>query len=82
MGRLITGAVNPTVLYVSGGNTQVIAYAEKKYRNVIQLFKIKRTNQKVNPDKKSHCKFFLHVYNYTTIHFVICCSTVSSKMEI
>lgn len=32
MGRLITGAKNPTVLYVSGGNTQVIAYAEKKYR--------------------------------------------------
>jgi tRNA A37 threonylcarbamoyltransferase TsaD len=23
MGRLITGAENPTVLYVSGGNTQV-----------------------------------------------------------
>ena len=23
MGRLITGADNPTVLYVSGGNTQV-----------------------------------------------------------
>ena len=23
MGRLITGAQNPTVLYVSGGNTQV-----------------------------------------------------------
>ena len=23
MGRLITGAKNPTVLYVSGGNTQV-----------------------------------------------------------
>ena len=33
MGRLITGAKNPTVLYVSGGNIQVIAYAEKKYRN-------------------------------------------------
>jgi len=32
MGRLITGADNPTVLYVSGGNTQIIAYAEKKYR--------------------------------------------------
>lgn len=32
MGRLITGARNPTVLYVSGGNTQVIAYANKKYR--------------------------------------------------
>ena len=32
MGRLITGAQNPTVLYVSGGNTQVIAYANKKYR--------------------------------------------------
>lgn len=24
MGRLITGAINPTVLYVSGGNTQVL----------------------------------------------------------
>jgi N6-L-threonylcarbamoyladenine synthase len=32
MGRLITGAVNPTVLYVSGGNTQVIAYSQKRYR--------------------------------------------------
>ncbi len=32
MGRLITGAQNPTVLYVSGGNTQVIAYSNKKYR--------------------------------------------------
>lgn len=32
MGRLITGADNPIVLYVSGGNTQVIAYSEKRYR--------------------------------------------------
>lgn len=32
MGRLITGAKNPTVLYVSGGNTQVISYENKKYR--------------------------------------------------
>lgn len=32
MGRLITGANNPTVLYVSGGNTQIIAYARKRYR--------------------------------------------------
>lgn len=32
MGRLITGAENPTVLYVSGGNTQVIAYLERRYR--------------------------------------------------
>jgi len=32
MGRLITGADNPTVLYVSGGNTQVIAYTEQRYR--------------------------------------------------
>lgn len=32
MGRLITGAKNPTVLYVSGGNTQVIAYSKKRYR--------------------------------------------------
>lgn len=32
MGRQITGAQNPVVLYVSGGNTQVIAYAQQKYR--------------------------------------------------
>ncbi|XP_055688155.1 probable tRNA N6-adenosine threonylcarbamoyltransferase [Lutzomyia longipalpis] len=32
MGRLITQAHNPTVLYVSGGNTQVIAYSRKRYR--------------------------------------------------
>ena len=32
MGRAITGAGNPVVLYVSGGNTQVIAYAEQRYR--------------------------------------------------
>lgn len=32
MGRLITKANNPTVLYVSGGNTQVIAYSSKRYR--------------------------------------------------
>ena len=32
MGREITGAANPVVLYVSGGNTQVIAYAAQRYR--------------------------------------------------
>lgn len=32
MGRAITGAKDPTVLYVSGGNTQVIAYSQRKYR--------------------------------------------------
>lgn len=32
MGREITGAENPVVLYVSGGNTQVIAYAAQRYR--------------------------------------------------
>jgi N6-L-threonylcarbamoyladenine synthase len=32
MGRLATKAQNPTILYVSGGNTQVIAYSEKRYR--------------------------------------------------
>lgn len=32
MGRSITNAKNPTVLYVSGGNTQVIAYSLKRYR--------------------------------------------------
>jgi len=32
MGRHITGAQNPIVLYVSGGNTQVIAYSQQRYR--------------------------------------------------
>ena len=32
MGRQITGAQNPVVLYVSGGNTQVIAYSRQCYR--------------------------------------------------
>lgn len=32
MGRLVTGSNDPVVLYVSGGNTQVIAYANGRYR--------------------------------------------------
>ncbi len=32
MGRVATRCANPVVLYVSGGNTQVIAYSNKKYR--------------------------------------------------
>lgn len=32
MGRFITGAKNPVILYVSGGNTQVISYCDKRYR--------------------------------------------------
>ncbi|KAG2350491.1 O-sialoglycoprotein endopeptidase [Suillus weaverae] len=32
MGRQVTGARNPVVLYVSGGNTQVIAYSRQCYR--------------------------------------------------
>lgn len=32
MGRLITNAQDPTILYVSGGNTQVIAYSNKRYK--------------------------------------------------
>ncbi|THW10585.1 peptidase M22, glycoprotease [Aureobasidium pullulans] len=32
MGRAITGAQNPVVLYVSGGNTQIIAYSAQRYR--------------------------------------------------
>lgn len=32
MGREVTKAKNPVVLYVSGGNTQVIAYSENRYR--------------------------------------------------
>jgi N6-L-threonylcarbamoyladenine synthase len=32
MGRVVCGAKDPVVLYVSGGNTQVIAYNERRYR--------------------------------------------------
>ncbi|CAL5416984.1 unnamed protein product [Camellia sinensis] len=32
MGRVVTGPDDPVVLYVSGGNTQVIAYSEGQYR--------------------------------------------------
>lgn len=32
MGRAITRAQDPVVLYVSGGNTQVIAYSQQRYR--------------------------------------------------
>ena len=32
MGWLVTKADNPTILYVSGGNTQVIAYSHWKYQ--------------------------------------------------
>eukprot|EP01061_Rhynchopus_euleeides_P020440 TRINITY_DN3323_c0_g1_i1.p2 TRINITY_DN3323_c0_g1~~TRINITY_DN3323_c0_g1_i1.p2 ORF type:complete len:371 (+),score=160.64 TRINITY_DN3323_c0_g1_i1:186-1298(+) len=32
MGRLVTQCDDPVVLYVSGGNTQIIAYSNKKYR--------------------------------------------------
>ncbi|KAF2361323.1 tRNA N6-adenosine threonylcarbamoyltransferase Kae1/OSGEP [Trinorchestia longiramus] len=34
MARHITGASNPTVLYVSGGNTQIISYLQLRYRIV------------------------------------------------
>lgn len=32
MGRVACGSRNPVVLYVSGGNTQVIAYSHQRYR--------------------------------------------------
>lgn len=32
MGRIATKCSNPVVLYVSGGNTQVIAYSNRRYR--------------------------------------------------
>lgn len=32
MGRLVTGAKRPIILYVSGGNTQVIAHSAGRYR--------------------------------------------------
>jgi len=32
MGRLITQSINPIILYVSGGNTQILAYSHQRYR--------------------------------------------------
>lgn len=37
MGRLVTNAANPVVLYVSGGNTQVIAYSDKRFLFLLSL---------------------------------------------
>lgn len=34
MGRLVTGCDDPVVLYASGGNTQVIAYNERRYSHL------------------------------------------------
>lgn len=32
IGRFLTGAKDPIIIYVSGGNTQIIGYAAKRYR--------------------------------------------------
>ena len=32
MSRIVTGAKNPVILYVSGGNTQIVIYSNEKYR--------------------------------------------------
>ena len=40
MGRCVTGAQNPIVLYVSGGNTQVIAYSQQVCTDEINIHKI------------------------------------------
>jgi len=40
MGRVATGAKNPVVLYVSGGNTQVIAYSMNKYGLVLPMLRV------------------------------------------
>jgi N6-L-threonylcarbamoyladenine synthase len=32
MGRSLTNICDPVVLYVSGGNTQILAYSLKRYR--------------------------------------------------
>lgn len=32
MGRLISQSVNPVILYASGGNTQIIAYSDRRYK--------------------------------------------------
>ncbi|QRW25281.1 glycoprotease/Kae1 family metallohydrolase [Rhizoctonia solani] len=37
MGRHITGASNPIVLYVSGGNTQVIAYSQQIFGETLDI---------------------------------------------
>lgn len=38
MGRLVTKSENPTILYVSGGNTQVIGYANQRYSTASLCF--------------------------------------------
>lgn len=50
MGRLITGAENPTVLYVSGGNTQVTIIINSLHVSV------SNTRESVINDKAFFCK--------------------------
>lgn len=52
MGRLVTQSQNPVVLYVSGGNTQVIAYSAQRYRifgevllSILMVFLLPKDNR-------------------------------------
>jgi N6-L-threonylcarbamoyladenine synthase len=40
IGRLVTGLEDPVTLYASGGNTQVIAYSEGRYRVFVETLDI------------------------------------------
>ena len=64
MGRLATKISDPIVLYVSGGNTQIIAYANGKYRIFGETIDIAVGNCKISelmfrfgPIRKNHQSF-------------------------
>jgi hypothetical protein len=69
MGRLITGAINPTVLYVSGGNTQVIAYTQKRYRIFGETIDIAVGNCL---DRFARVLKVFHLLNFVFNLFLIC----------
>jgi N6-L-threonylcarbamoyladenine synthase len=63
MGRLITGARNPIVLYVSGGNTQVIAYSQQRYRIFGETIDIAVGNCLDRFARVLKVKIFIHSYS-------------------
>lgn len=60
MGRLITGAINPTVLYVSGGNTQVCLFSICQSGKLTGIFSVQM--YKYQDDVQSLCSRIQCIY--------------------
>ena len=83
MGRVMTKVSNPVVLYVSGGNTQVIAYSDGRYRifgetidiavgNCLDRFaRVLQLSNDPSPGKLYHIHvliYWINLYNYYLLY--------------